>query len=89
MNATRSTSVVTRAKEAWKKMGEKTAFLRQTSVAAYSHMTPDNIIYWLLPLLVIVTAFIGLFVAQVANCTFSIPFDQFLFGLKPSDRILG
>ena len=70
-------------------MGEKTAFLRQKSVAAYSYMTPDNMIYWLLPLLVILTAFIGLFVAQVANCTFYLPFDQFLFGLKPEDRILG
>jgi len=70
-------------------MGEKATFLRQTSVSAYNYMTPDNVIYWLLPLLLMLTAFIGLFVAQVANCTFLWPIDHFLFGLKPTDRILG
>lgn len=68
---------------------QKTAFLRQQSALAYQYATPDNLLYLVVPIILVLIAFIGLFVAQVANCTFTWPLQDFLFGMKPEDRILG
>ena len=89
MNATRNTSVVGRGKQALRKLAEAGNFLQQQSASAYRSATPDNVIYWVLPILLMLIAFIGLFVAQVANCKFQWFYDDFLFGLKPGGRILG
>jgi|LauGreSBDMM110SN_4_FD.fasta_scaffold122096_1 hypothetical protein len=89
MNASRSNPTVGRGKQALKKLAETATFLQQQTVSAYRSATPDNLIYWVLPILLMLIAFIGLFVAQVANCKFGWPIDHFLFGMKPGERILG
>jgi len=62
------------------------SYVRSTGSAAYAR---NDFFYILIPLLIIVISAIGLVVAQVANCTFQNPLTDFLFGLKPGDRILG
>jgi len=82
MESNQSKKMVASAKQVVKKL-YNTASSVQTSAKSV------DFFYKLIPVLIILISAIGLLVSQFANCTFRSPFTNFLFGLRPHQRILG
>ena len=55
----------------------------------YEYSQAEDFPFIAIPIIIMLVSFIGLLLSQVANCKFASPFDHFLFGMKPEDRILG
>jgi len=82
MESSRSKNLVATTKQVGKKLYNAAAFVRTASKS-------DDFFYIWIPVLIILISAIGLVVSQFANCTFQSPFTNFLFGLRPRERILG